>query len=173
MKSTPRIYARLGFLICGITVMLGAFGSHILREMLPDSELEIFQTGAYYQFMHGLAIAAFATVHRKFSEKHLEYAILLFFTGIIFFSGSLYLLSTRGIWGDDSYNWIGALTPIGGAAFIIGWLLLFFKGFLPEEYAEPEGDMGKSKHKQHRRHRSSRKSKREKGSSDESTDPQS
>jgi uncharacterized membrane protein YgdD (TMEM256/DUF423 family) len=102
--------------------------------------------------IHALAIIIISLNHRKFDESKLDLALGLFLTGIIIFSGSLYLLATRSIWGDDSFRIIGAITPLGGVAFISGWLLLFFKGFAPEEDAQ-KIETGETKSRKHR-HRS-------------------
>ena len=161
MKHTHRIYTRLGFLIAAFGVILGAFGSHVLKELIGESELNTFDIGVRYQMIHALAIIIISLNHRKFDESKLGLALGLFFTGIVIFSGSLYLLSTRSIWGDDSFKIIGAITPLGGIAFISGWLILFFKGFASEE-GNMEIETTESKPRKHR-HRS-RSSAEEKGS---------
>lgn len=152
MKHTHRIYTRLGFLIAAIGVILGAFGSHVLKELIGESELNTFDTGVRYQMIHALAIIIISLNHRKFDESKLDLALGLFLTGIIIFSGSLYLLATRSIWGDDSFRIIGAITPLGGVAFISGWLLLFFKGFAPEE-GKQDFETSETKPRKHK-HRS-------------------
>ena len=155
MKHTHRIYARLGFLLCALSVLLGAFGTHVLREMIGEAEMNTFETGVRYQMIHALAIVVFALMHRKFDEKKLDLAMALFLGGIVIFSGSLYLLATRNIWGDDSYKIIGAITPLGGISFISGWLLMFFKGFLPVEEKTENLDPEKSERRHKHRRRSS------------------
>ena len=77
----------------------------------------------------------------------------LFLGGIVFFTGSLYLLATRTIWGDESYIWLGALTPIGGVLFIAAWVLLISKGFIKAGDEKSTGLIEKKKHK-HRKSRS-------------------
>lgn len=155
MKHTHRIYARLGFLLCAIAVTLGAFGTHVLKEMIGESELNTFDTGVRYQMFHALALILLAMTHRKFNENKLDLVMGLFFSGILIFSGSLYLLATRNIWGNDSFRIIGAITPLGGVCFIAGWLVLFFKGFLPEdEKAEKVHTESHSKHRHHRKRKS-------------------
>ncbi|MDZ4666395.1 MAG: DUF423 domain-containing protein [bacterium] len=153
MKHTHRIYTRLGFLIAAIGVILGAFGTHVLKEFIGESELNTFDIGVRYQMIHALAIIVLSLGHRKFDESKLDIALGLFVTGIVIFSGSLYMLATRNIWGNDSFRIIGAITPLGGIAFISGWLLLFFKGFKPEEKQvdiDAESKPSKSKHRRHR-----------------------
>ncbi len=152
MNHTHRIYARLGFLLCAIAVLFGAFGAHILKEMIGETELNTFDTGVRYQMLHAISLIILSLWHRKFDEKKLDLVMGLFIAGIAIFSGSLYLLATINIWGDDSYKMIGAITPIGGICFIAGWLTLFFRGFLPEE--ETTQTMESSSHRKHRRRRS-------------------
>jgi hypothetical protein len=79
--------------------------------------------------------------------------MLLFIGGIVFFTGSLYLLATRNVWGDESYIWLGALTPIGGVLFIAAWVLLISKGFIKNGDEKSTGIIKKKKHK-HRKLRS-------------------
>lgn len=154
MKHTHRIYARLGFLLCAIAVALGAFGTHVLKEMIGDTELNTFDTGVRYQMFHALALILLAMTHRKFDEKKLDLVMGLFFSGILIFSGSLYLLATRNIWGNDSFRILGAITPLGGVCFIAGWLVLFFKGFLPEEEKPEKLESESHSRRHHHRKRS-------------------
>ena len=145
MKSTLVFYTRLGFLLCAITVALGALGSHFLRERLTEKDILTFDTGIRYQFFHALALTAFGLVGRKLNKNKLELAMGFFVIGITLFSGSLYLLATRELWGGESYGWIGALTPFGGISFIAGWLILFIGGISPDEQTE------ETHHRRHRR----------------------
>jgi len=124
MKFNPTFIAKTGFLLCALSVILGAFASHILKKYLPAEDLRVFNTGVQYQFIHSMAIWVLALLHKKFKGNKLQYALYLFLTGIILFSGSLYLLATFSMWGDDRYSWIGVLTPLGGISFISGWCLL-------------------------------------------------
>lgn len=106
----------LGALICGIAVALGAFGAHGLREKLEPRMLEIFQTGVHYQMIHGLALLAYGLWCRSLSAADSSWIGYSFLGGILIFSGSLYILSLTGI------RWLGAITPIGGVGFLVGWL---------------------------------------------------
>jgi len=101
----------------GLSVGAGAFGAHALREKLTERSLEIFETGARYQMYHALALVLVAVLisHAQFSQPALVAAGWTFIIGILIFSGSLYALSLTGI------KVIGAVTPLGGAAFIAGW----------------------------------------------------
>ena len=103
----------------GLSVGVGAFGAHALKEKLTERSLEIFETGARYQMYHALALLLVALLIRisdgQFSQPVLIAAGWSFIVGILIFSGSLYALSLTGI------KVIGAITPLGGAAFIAGW----------------------------------------------------
>lgn len=160
MDKNNNIYIKTGFAISAFCVILGAFASHMLKEMLGPSDLATFDTGTKYMFYHAMAISFISLSHRKFHQNILDVSVFLFLGGMVFFTGSLYLLATRNIWGDDSYTWLGALTPIGGVMFISGWLMLILKGFIKND---DDNATKKSKHKH-------RKSRRKKSSLDENLD---
>jgi uncharacterized membrane protein YgdD (TMEM256/DUF423 family) len=128
MDKNNNIYIKTGFAIAAFCVLLGAFASHFLKDLLGESEIAIFDTGTKYLFYHALAIIIVSLNSRKFNQSILDLSVFLFLGGMVFFTGSLYLMSTRAIWGGDSYEWLGALTPIGGVLFISGWFLLIVKG---------------------------------------------
>jgi uncharacterized membrane protein YgdD (TMEM256/DUF423 family) len=103
-------------------VGLGAFGAHALKDKLSGlGHLQTYQTAVQYQFVHTLALLVIGMLLLKFESTWLHYAAIALMVGIVVFSGSLYVLSLTGI------RWLGAITPIGGVAFIIGWacLLMF------------------------------------------------
>ncbi len=102
-----------------LAVALGAFGAHGLRQRLSPDMLAIFETGVRYHVYHALALFAVAWVADKNPEGLANAAGWAFTLGIVVFSGSLYVLSISGI------RWLGAVTPIGGVAFLVGWVLLF------------------------------------------------
>ena len=114
-----------------LAVILGAFGAHALKEKLDAYQLEIFNKGVQYQFYHVIALFAVVFLAEKIQPKTLTFAGWFFTAGILFFSGSLYLLATRSLMGTDALTPIlGPVTPLGGLCFIIGWILLlvsFFK----------------------------------------------
>jgi uncharacterized membrane protein YgdD (TMEM256/DUF423 family) len=154
MKHTHRIYTKLGFFFAGLSVVLGAFGSHILRDYITETDVATFETGVRYQFMHALTIIIISLAHRKFDETKLDIILGLFILGIVIFSGSLYLLATREIWGKESFKVIGAITPIGGLAFISAWVLLLLKGFPKNDEQSLKEDSNESQSRKHNRHRS-------------------
>lgn len=106
-----------------IAVVLGAFGAHSLKDRLNASELEIWKTAVSYQFYHTLALLFLSTFSR-FKSRLINVSSWSFTGGILFFSGSLYLLATRGILHLGNVAFLGPLTPLGGLLFIIGWVAL-------------------------------------------------
>ncbi len=114
-----RVLLLLASLIAGLAVLLGAFGAHALRARLAGNLLNTFETGVRYQMYHALALFVVAFAGSRFAPSAwLTAAGWLFIVGIILFSGSLYLLVLTG-----ARRW-GAVTPLGGVAFILGWLFL-------------------------------------------------
>jgi uncharacterized membrane protein YgdD (TMEM256/DUF423 family) len=106
-----------------LAVIAGAFGAHALRASLPPKQLEVWQTAVQYQFYHVFALL-FLSTSSRFKSKLITSIYYLFTFGIIFFSGSLYLLSCRDLLGMPGLAAIGPITPIGGLLFIIGWVML-------------------------------------------------
>lgn len=107
-----------------LAVALGAFGAHGLKKILDAELLSVFETAVRYQFYHVFALLAVGILYKEFPGKFMQWAGRFFITGMVLFSGSLYLLCYVKH-SQLSLNWIGAVTPFGGAAFIAGWLLLF------------------------------------------------
>jgi uncharacterized membrane protein YgdD (TMEM256/DUF423 family) len=106
-----------------LAVIAGAFGAHALRALLQPKQLEVWQTAVQYQFYHAFALLFLSTFSR-FKSKLIVSAYYMFTIGIIFFSGSLYLLSCRDLLGMPGLTVLGPVTPIGGLLFIIGWVML-------------------------------------------------
>lgn len=154
MDRNNNIYVKIGFGISALCVILGAFAAHLLKEFLNPADVITFETGTKYMFYHSLAMSMIALNHRKFHQSVLDLTMFLFLAGMIFFTGSLYLLATRTIWGDEGDLWIGAITPLGGVLFISAWVILILKGFVKGENSVANNK--KSKSKKHRR-RSSNK----------------
>lgn len=113
-----RLFFTLGALLAGLGVAAGAFGAHGLRDRLSAEMLTIFETGVRYHLIHALALLATAWAATRWESGLIAGAGWLFVVGIVVFSGSLYLLSLTEM------RWLGAITPIGGVAFIVGWGLL-------------------------------------------------
>ena len=108
-----------------LSVAFGAFAAHGLKQAISDNALNIFETGVRYQFYHSIALLMVAILYKEFPGRYMKWAGILFIAGIIIFSGSLYCLAFIKGQVLPDYNWIGAVTPVGGICFIIGWLLLF------------------------------------------------
>ena len=102
-----------------LAVAFGAFGAHALKNRLDDYAMGVFQTAVQYHFYHSLALLAVGVIALNYPHVALlRSSGWLFTLGIVVFSGSLYLLSFSGL------RWLGAVTPIGGVAFIAGWACL-------------------------------------------------
>lgn len=114
---TARLAATLGALFGGLAVALGAFGAHALRARLEARDLEIFETAVRYQMYHALALFAAAWLLDR-GIAGASGAAWGFTIGTLIFSGSLYLMVATGM------RWLGAVTPIGGVAMIVGWSML-------------------------------------------------
>lgn len=114
-----RTFFTLAALLGGLAVGLGAFGAHALAGRVEPRLLEVFETGVRYHFYHALALFVVVFALNRWPNAGLiSVAGWLLIVGILIFSGSLYLMTFTGI------RWLGAITPIGGVAFIAGWLCL-------------------------------------------------
>jgi uncharacterized membrane protein YgdD (TMEM256/DUF423 family) len=117
---TVRVFLAIAAILGGLAVAAGAFGSHALKARLSDRALEIFETGARYQMYHALALllVALLLVSTAGEQTWLTASGISFIVGVFLFSGSLYALSLSGV------GILGAITPFGGAAFLVGWICL-------------------------------------------------
>jgi uncharacterized membrane protein YgdD (TMEM256/DUF423 family) len=113
-----RHFLGLGALSAFVAVAAGAFGAHALRELVSADRLAVWETAARYQMYHalGLLVVAYLTAQKTAGPARLTG--WLFVAGTVLFSGSLYALTLTGI------TWLGAITPLGGLAFLAGWLIL-------------------------------------------------
>lgn len=108
----------------GVTaIILGAFGAHALKSKLTIEQLTSFETGIKYQMYHALFLLILS-FNSHLSEKIKKSMFCLVFSGVLLFSGSIYLLSTSEILGIN-LKFLGPITPIGGALLIVSWMLLF------------------------------------------------
>lgn len=117
MNEMSKIFLAIASILGGLSVAFGAFASHALKEQLTEKALAIWETGTKYQMYHSLALilVALLLTFNPNPDPFLNSAGIAFIVGIVLFSGSLYVLSFSGI------KWLGAITPLGGVAFIIGW----------------------------------------------------
>ncbi len=114
-----KLFLISGSVIAGLGVAIGAFGAHALKAILEaNNRLETFETGVKYQFYHALALIILGLIMQKFDHRMFVWSGYSYLAGIIIFSGSLYILSLTGVG-----KW-GAVTPLGGLAFILGWVFL-------------------------------------------------
>jgi uncharacterized membrane protein YgdD (TMEM256/DUF423 family) len=113
-----RVFIGLGSILAAAAVAAGAFGAHALKGRLSPEMLAVFETGVRYQLVHALALLAVAWAATRWRSPAIAAAGWLFAAGIVLFSGSLYALCVTGARG------LGVVTPLGGVAFIAGWLAL-------------------------------------------------
>ncbi len=118
LPGVQRTFFALGAVSALVAVAAGAFGAHALRSRLTPDLLATFDTGARYQMYHALALLAAAWAAERWPGPAATWAGWLFVSGTVVFSGSLYVLALTGA------RWLGAVTPLGGLAFLGGWLAL-------------------------------------------------
>lgn len=123
IDAQSKRYIATGFGLLGLAVAIGAFGAHGLKGKITDHYLTVFETANRYHFIHGIGMSLTVFVlHHYANPKDLRRIFLLFFIGIILFSGSLYILSIADLIGQPRLKFMGAITPIGGLLFIAAWL---------------------------------------------------
>jgi uncharacterized membrane protein YgdD (TMEM256/DUF423 family) len=120
-----RTYIKLGALLSALSVIMGAFGAHKLKELLEPGILSTYQTGVTYQFYHAFGLLAVGILYKRYQNRWMEWAGRLFILGIILFSGSLYLLTALQATRQVGLSGFGILTPIGGMLMVCGWLSFF------------------------------------------------
>jgi uncharacterized membrane protein YgdD (TMEM256/DUF423 family) len=108
----------VGAVLGGIGVALGAFGAHGLRGRVDEPLLSVWETASRYHLIHALALLAVGWMAGRAQAKTIRIAGVAFVVGIVIFCGSLYTMTLTGV------LWLGAVTPIGGVAFLIGWFVL-------------------------------------------------
>ncbi|SFJ20749.1 MULTISPECIES: DUF423 domain-containing protein [unclassified Bacillus (in: firmicutes)] len=113
-----KIFFLLGCITAALSVVLGAFGAHGLEGKISAKMLDVWKTGVTYQMFHAGGLFIVALLMDKIQSSLVSAAGWCMVAGIIMFSGSLYALSTTGI------KFFGPITPLGGVAFIVGWILL-------------------------------------------------
>jgi len=116
-------WSMTGAILLALAVILGAFGAHGLRGRLDDYSMGVYDKAVFYHFVHALGILAVSILPRTgtFSASAAGTVCAILLAGVVIFSGSLYLLAVTG------NRMLGAITPIGGLAFIAGWLLLAWR----------------------------------------------
>jgi uncharacterized membrane protein YgdD (TMEM256/DUF423 family) len=104
-----------GLIIAMLSVIFGAFGAHAIKNLVTPDKVSLFETGVRYQFMHAIALIILS------QQKGVKWAANFFLLGILFFCGSLYLLTFQSVCSFQYAKIIGPITPIGGLFFILGW----------------------------------------------------
>lgn len=121
---------QLGILVLFLAIALGAFGAHGIKNLVGPDQVASYNTGIRYQFYHGFAILIAVWLSEQWlNPVWCKRAIWCFGLGIILFSGSIYLLSLREVFGIEHWKFLGPMTPIGGLFFLLGWALLFIGTF--------------------------------------------
>ncbi len=117
-RNMAKLFLFLGSMIMALSVVIGAFGAHGLEGKLSERMMKNYQTGVQYHMIHGIGLLVVGLLALKMTSGVLTGAGWSFVVGIVLFSGSLYVMALTGI------TKLGAITPIGGLAFIVGWVLL-------------------------------------------------
>ena len=118
-----RLFLTAGAISGAMAVLLGAFGAHLLKQMISPEMLEVFKTGIQYQFYHTSALLMVGLLMNLNPTKSLKWSGYLFMSGILIFSGFLYLLALTGI------KTLGMIVPIGGVMFVAGWICMLIHLF--------------------------------------------
>jgi uncharacterized membrane protein YgdD (TMEM256/DUF423 family) len=115
-------WSSVGAILLALAVIIGAFGAHALQGRLDDYSKRIYETGVMYHFVHalGLLVVSFLPRIGALSTSRAAWVCALLLVGVVLFSGSLYALAVSGV------RMLGAVTPLGGLAFIAAWVLLAF-----------------------------------------------
>jgi len=119
-----KLFLKAAAITGALSVALGAFAAHGLKDLLAAENLQVFETAVRYQFYHVFALLATGILYKDFPVRPMKMAGLFFMAGMVLFSGSLYVLCYVKHHALP-LNWVGAITPFGGASFIAGWVLLF------------------------------------------------
>ena len=121
MQPVARTFIALGSINAALAVILGAFGAHALKARLSPEMLSVYHTASQYQFYHALGMLLVAALASQLNNSGaLRLSGFLMLAGVVLFSGSLYLLAVTGV------TWLGAITPLGGLAFIAAWVVLAY-----------------------------------------------
>ena len=122
IETSSRWLVLIGCVSAGLGVAAGAFGAHMLKDLLEPNMLAVYDTATRYQMYHAFGLVLSGLVVRVGRDSGASKAGWLFLAGTLLFCGSLYGVSLLGI------RWLGAVTPVGGVLFIVGWLVLGWRG---------------------------------------------
>lgn len=119
MNNITKQFIQYGAVVMALTVALGAFGAHALKDMLDENMIKVYNTGVEYQFYHALGLFVVAFIAHINENKIIQTAGYVMIGSVVIFSGSLYLLAITGV------KWLAIITPMGGTGFIAAWILVF------------------------------------------------
>ncbi|MEN0046387.1 MAG: DUF423 domain-containing protein [Bacteroidota bacterium] len=122
-----KTFLQIGGVLLFIAVVLGAFAAHGLEDKITPEQIDTFETGVRYQFYHAFGMLLIGILLHLNFPASLRWVAWCFLTGIVLFSGSIYLLACRDFLGIASWSWLGPITPIGGTFLIVGWALFAWK----------------------------------------------
>ncbi|MEO6549732.1 MAG: DUF423 domain-containing protein [Ferruginibacter sp.] len=118
------LFLKTAAILGAVAVAAGAFGAHALKQVLSEKYLAVFETAVRYQFYHVFALVAIGILFKEFPNNYMLWSGRMFLSGILLFSGSLYLLTLMEANGQNNFKWLGAITPLGGVCLIAGWVLM-------------------------------------------------
>lgn len=133
-----RVYVRAAAIMGGLAVMLGAFGSHFLGDILKPEQLSAYQTGVQYQLYHVFALFIVGLLYKRYHNDNLRKAAQFFIAGTIVFSGSLYLSTALNAMELGGLGKWAFVTPVGGLMLILGWVYLLIG--VPANRSDSDGD---------------------------------
>lgn len=119
-----RVFYQIASILAALAVLFGAFGAHLLKKHLSAEDLASFHTGVTYQMTHSIGVFIVGMMYRHYKTKFIIWAGYFFITGIFLFSGSIYSRILFDYMGLDYGRHIIMLAPVGGIAFVLGWILI-------------------------------------------------
>jgi uncharacterized membrane protein YgdD (TMEM256/DUF423 family) len=131
-----RILFKTAAFFAALSILLGAFGAHALKDFVSPEDLSSGKTGVMYQMFHSSALFIVGMMYRHYPNKKILWAAYFFIVGIMLFSGSLYAIVLLKSAGVEINSFIAILTPLGGISFIIGWLCMFWGVPSDESYTK-------------------------------------
>ena len=128
-------FLKVALVVGALSVLMGAFGAHALKDLVSQRVTVTFETATRYQFYHVFALLLVAVLYKDFNQKWLRAAGYFIISGFILFCGSLYILSYAQAIVSPDFKWVGPITPIGGVTFIAGWVCALVAIFVRKKSA--------------------------------------
>jgi uncharacterized membrane protein YgdD (TMEM256/DUF423 family) len=132
-------FIQIAAILGALSVAFGAFGAHALKKMIDADSLATFETAVRYQFYHTFALLGTGILYRRMPGKIMEWAGILFISGIVLFCGSLYILAYLSAIQNVGLTGVGAITPLGGVCFIAGWVCICIQAMKPTTHHSRKG----------------------------------